>query len=53
MITQSRHANFNIGYEPVMKKFFITSKSEADDRPSIGGFDLAAQAIEFALKRVS
>lgn len=53
MIIQSRHETFNISYEPIMKKFFITSKSETESRPQIGGFDLAAQAIEFALSRVS
>ena len=43
--------SFNISYDEIMKKFFITSKTEG--RPDIGGFDKAAEAIDFALKRVS
>lgn len=53
MIIQSRHENFNIEYCEVMKKYFITSKSETDNRPQIGGFEFAAEAIDFAHKRVS
>ena len=52
MIIQSRHKNFNIAYDEVMKKYFITSKSETDNRPTIGGFNFAAEAIDFALTRV-
>ena len=50
MIIQSKHEKFNIGYEPIMKKFFILSK---ESEIEIGGFNVAAEAIQFALDRVS
>jgi len=46
---QSKHENFNIGYDEVMRKFFILSKTSEIE---IGGFRTGADAIEFALKRV-
>ena len=52
MIIQSRHNGFNISYDEVMRKYFITSKSETDNKPQIGGFEFAADAIIFALDRV-
>ena len=51
MIIQSRHATFNISYDDIMKKYFITSKTGGT--VEIGGFNFAAEAIEFALNRVS
>ncbi len=41
---------YNIDYEPFMQEFFISSKH--DNRPQIGGFKVAADAIDFAEKRV-
>ena len=41
---------YNIGYDEISKEFFITSKT--DGRPMIGGFNKAADAIDFADKRV-
>ena len=53
MIKQSGHAEFNIMYHTILKEYFITSKTDADTRPQIGGFRVAADAIDFAIKRVS
>ena len=53
MLIQSRHETFNISYCELIKKFFITSKSEDEGRPEIGAFRTAGDAIEFALNRVS
>lgn len=50
MIHYARFDKFDIKYDEFMQKFFITSKNEG--RPEIGGFDKAADAIEFACKRV-
>ena len=41
---------YNIDYDEISKEFFITSKT--DGRPMIGGFNKAADAIDFADKRV-
>ena len=51
MILYTSFEEFNISYEPIMKKFFITSKTEG--HPEIGGFDFAVDAINFAIQRVS
>ena len=50
MKIQSQHSTFNIGYDEVMKKFFILSKQSEIE---IGGFDFAADAIQFAISRVN
>ena len=41
---------FKIGFDITLRKFFITSKN--DGTIEIGGFDVAADAITFAQKRV-
>jgi len=51
MTLYAKFDTFNISYEPIMRKFFITSK--VDGHPDIGGFDFAVNAIDFAQKRVS
>ena len=51
MTLYAKFDKFNISYDEVMQKFFITSKT--DGRPDIGGFDKASEAIEFACVRVS
>ena len=51
MIDYAIFDTFKIGYDTTLRKFFITSKNNG--QVEIGGFDLAADAIEFATKRVS
>ena len=51
MILYAKFEDFNISYEPIMKKYFITSKR--DGQPEIGGFEFASDAIIFADTRVS
>ena len=50
MTTYATLQNYDIKYDEFAQKFFICSK--LDNRPSIGGFDKAADAIDFAEKRV-
>lgn len=42
---------FNISFDEILKKYFITSKTGG--QVEIGGFAFAAEAIEFAYSRVS
>lgn len=51
MTPYAKFKDFNILYDTTLKQYFIASKDEG--RPSIGGFDIAANAIDFAIKRVS
>lgn len=51
MTPYAKFEKFNISYDDILKKYFITSKT--DGRPDIGGFDKAAEAIDFAQSRVS
>lgn len=51
MIKYAQFDKFDISFDPIMKKYFITSKEEG--RPEIGGFQYAADAITFADERVS
>ena len=53
MKTQSRHKDFNILFCTAIQEFFISSKGDEEGRPTIGGFKLASDAIDFAVKRVS
>lgn len=53
MKVYARFKEFNIAFDEIMQKFFITSKAETMDRPMIGGFDTACDAILFANSRVS
>lgn len=41
---------YNIDYDTFSQKFYISSKN--DGRPQIGAFDKAADAIDFAEKRI-
>lgn len=50
MTTYAALHNYDIKYDEFAQKFFICSK--LDNRPQIGGFDKAAEAIDFAEKRV-
>ncbi len=50
MVTYARLEVFDIKYDTYEKKFFIFSKE--DNRPTIGGFETASDAITFADKRV-
>jgi len=52
MIIQSRHRNFNIAYDEDTKKYFIVEKCEVEIKPIVGGFNFAAEAIEFGLTKV-
>jgi hypothetical protein len=51
MTIYAKFEKFNISYDEILKKWFITSKT--DGRPDIGGFDYPALAIDFANNRVS
>jgi len=50
MVLYAELSKYDIRYDTFEKKFYITSKK--DGRPQIGGFDKAADAIEFAEIRV-
>ena len=50
MTTYAEMENYNISYDEIGQGFYITSKK--DNRPMIGSFDVASEAIEFAEIRV-
>ena len=50
MNIHSTHENFKIGFDNIIKKFFILSK---ESEIEIGGFDTACSAIQFAISRVN
>ena len=47
----STQTDFNIDYDEIEKKFYISSV-HGGNRPMIGGFATAAQAIDFGNRRV-
>lgn len=53
MTPYAKFKDFNILYDTTLKQYFIASKDDTEGRPSIGGFEFAANAIDFAVKRVS
>ena len=50
MTIYARSENYNISYDEIQQEFYITSKD--DNRPQIGSFKTAADAIDFAERRV-
>ena len=50
MTIYAQFRTFNISFEEVLKKYFITSKTGGT--VEIGGFDLPIDAINFAYNRV-